>query len=116
VKKPVVVNENTIAPLPAPAAMPQVAGSPVAMTRLGPAAIPAGENAIAGIWECTPGVFRRQIAKREFSHFIAGHCFFTPDGGDPIEIRAGDAAYFPANCNGVWDVREAVRKSYVIVD
>lgn len=115
-KKPIVVNEKTSQPLPDFAAMPEVPGQSLARTRLGSAPIPLGEGAIAGIWECTPGVFRRQIAKREFSHFITGHCFFTADGGEPIEIRAGDSAYFPANCDGVWDVRETIRKTYVIVD
>ncbi len=115
-KKPIVVNEKTIYPFPTFTAMPEVSAQPVATTRLGPAPIPPDEGAIAGMWECTPGVFRRQIAKREFSHFITGHCFFTPDGGDPVEIRAGDSAYFPANCDGLWDVRETISKTYVIVD
>lgn len=115
-KKPIVVNEKNAHPFSAHEAVPEVPGQPIATTRLGAAPIPPGEGAIAGIWECTPGVFRRQIEKREFCHFIAGHCFFTPDGGDAVEIRAGDSAYFPANCEGVWDVRESITKSYVIVD
>ncbi len=69
-----------------------------------------------GIWECTPGIWRRQVVKREFSYILAGHCIFTPDGQPPIELRAGDSVYFPANCHGVWDVREDLRKSYLIIN
>jgi len=52
-------------------------------------------------------------SKAELSHFIAGRCTFTPDGGDPIEINAGDAVYFPPGTAGTWDVRETVRKTFV---
>lgn len=69
----------------------------------------------AGVWECTPGRWRRQIAQREFCHFIQGRCTFTPDGGEPLHIQAGDALMFPANTTGIWDVQETVRKSYVLI-
>lgn len=69
-----------------------------------------------GIWEFTRGRWRRQIPKREFSHILAGHCFFTPDAHEPIERRAGDSVFFPANCSGIWDIREKLRKSYLIID
>lgn len=68
----------------------------------------------AGVWESTPGIFRRFLKNREFSHIISGWCIFTPDGGEPVEIRAGDAVLFPANCEGVWDIRETLRKTYVL--
>ena len=55
------------------------------------------------------------MLSREFSHFISGHCLFIPDDGEPIELRAGDAVLFPANCQGTWDIRETVRKSFVII-
>ena len=68
-----------------------------------------------GIWECTPGRWRRQIVQQEFCHFVAGRCTFTPDGGEPIEIRAGDALMMPANTLGIWDIQETVRKTYVLI-
>jgi len=74
------------------------------------------EGVSVGIWECTKGVWRRQVLKREFSHFLEGHGFFTPDGQSTIEFRAGDTVYFPANCAGTWDIRERVRKTYLILD
>lgn len=115
-KNPVVINHKTILPFSEFAEMPMVLDQPKAKTHLGAALIPSSEGAMAGIWECTPGVFRRQVAKREFSYFLEGHCFFTPQGGAPIEICAGDSVYFPANTEGVWDVRKTIKKTYFIVD
>lgn len=68
-----------------------------------------------GVWECTPGRWRRQIVQQEFCHFIAGRCTFTPDGGEPIEIAAGDALMLPANTLGIWDIQETLRKTYVLI-
>jgi len=68
-----------------------------------------------GIWECTPGRWRRQIVQQEFCHFIKGRCTFTPDNGEPLHIQAGDALMLPANSTGIWDIQETVRKTYVLI-
>lgn len=68
-----------------------------------------------GIWECSPGRWRRQIKKAEFTYFIAGRCTFTADDGQKIEIAAGDALYWPANSMGIWDVHETVRKAFILL-
>jgi len=72
-------------------------------------------NRESGVWECTPGKWRRQITQQEFCHFISGRCTFTPDNGEPIEINAGDAIMFPANSLGIWDIHETVRKSFILL-
>ncbi|WP_212631217.1 cupin domain-containing protein [Pseudomonas sp. KB-10] len=101
----------------------------IALDTSSPVAVPLGEPvAVAsttsversdgvetGVWECTPGRWRRQIVQQEFCHFVAGRCTFTPDGGEAIEIRAGDALMMPANTLGIWDIQETVRKSYVLI-
>lgn len=69
-----------------------------------------------GIWECSPGRWQRTIMEEEFAHFIVGSARFIPDDGEPIDIRAGDTIWFPANSTGVWEIRENVRKVYVIID
>lgn len=97
---------------PTPAKLP--VGDVVAQSRLGQDTTIEASDASVGIWECSPGKFRRHIMNREFSHVISGWCIFTPDGGEPVELRAGDAVFFPANCEGVWDIREQFRKTYVI--
>lgn len=73
-----------------------------------------GANAETGIWECTPGSFRRGVKEAEYSYIISGAGSFTPDGGEPLEFRAGDTLCFPPDSQGVWSIRETVRKSYVI--
>ncbi|WP_044872515.1 cupin domain-containing protein [Pseudomonas sp. LFM046] len=89
-------------------------GDVVAHARLGQAVTLEESTASVGVWECSPGMFRRAVMNREFSHIISGWCTFTPDGGETIELRAGDAVLFPADCEGVWDIREKLRKTYVI--
>ncbi|MDH0288186.1 cupin domain-containing protein [Pseudomonas sp. GD04087] len=99
--------------LPAPQPVKEPLGAPVSSTATH---AEEGEGGLlTGVWECTPGRWRRQVLSREFSHFVSGHCLFIPDDGEPIELRAGDAVLFPANCQGTWDIRETVRKSFVII-
>lgn len=69
-----------------------------------------------GIWECSPGRWQRTIMQEEFAHFIKGSATFIPTDGEPIEIKAGDTIWFPANTGGVWDIKEDVRKVYVVID
>jgi uncharacterized cupin superfamily protein len=110
-----------------PVLIPKV--SKMSLSDVGPVSVPIGEpvahlkcfeavvlkeNQVeAGVWECSPGVWRRQVLLAELCHFVSGHAFFTPEGGEQFEIKAGDAVLFPPNSRGVWDVRETVRKSYV---
>lgn len=86
---------------------------PVAVTSV--TSVERSDGVETGVWECSPGRWRRQIVQQEFCHFIAGRCTFTPDGGEPIEINAGDAMLLPANTFGVWDIQETVRKSFVLL-
>jgi uncharacterized protein len=69
-----------------------------------------------GIWECSPGRWQRTIMQEEFAHFVTGSARFVPAEGEPIDIRAGDTIWFPANSSGVWEIKENVRKVYVIID
>ncbi|WP_395021130.1 cupin domain-containing protein [Dongia sp.] len=68
-----------------------------------------------GIWECSPGRWRRQVKEAEFTHILAGRCTFTADDGQRIEIAAGDTLYFPAMSMGIWDIQETVRKVYILL-
>ncbi len=70
----------------------------------------------AGTWVATPGEWRRYVMQAEFCYFFAGRATFTPDGGEAIEITAGDALYFPANSNGIWKVEETLTKTFVVFD
>jgi hypothetical protein len=86
-------------------------GAPVAMIR----SRDFHEAPDAGVWECTPGTWRRAIRNAEFAHFVAGRCRFHADSGETLDIRAGDAVYFPAHTTGTWEIIETVRKTYFLV-
>ncbi|WP_349974996.1 cupin domain-containing protein [Pseudomonas sp. WHRI 8519] len=109
-----VVRNAAASPLGAssPARLP--IGYPIAQAALGQDHTDEAIGASVGVWESSPGVFRRHLKNREFSHIISGWCTFTPDGGEPVELRAGDAVLFPEHCEGVWDIRETLRKTYVL--
>jgi uncharacterized cupin superfamily protein len=70
----------------------------------------------AGIWECTPGRFRRALFDNEFMHIVSGECTFTPEGGEPVVLRAGDSFSLSADVQGVWEVLSTMRKLYAISD
>jgi len=71
-------------------------------------------DAQIGIWECEPGKLRRYMPQREFSYILSGWCIFTPENGEPVELRAGDSVTFPANCQGVWEIKEKLRKVFCL--
>lgn len=89
-------------------------GDSVAHARLAGERDLPGVAASTGIWECSPGSFRRGVKQAEYSFIIIGEGSFTPDGGEPLPFRAGDTLCFPPDCQGTWTIRQTVRKSYVI--
>lgn len=104
--------ESTILGIPAPAKLP--VGELIAQQSTAQDQTSESIGASIGVWESSPGKFKRHIANREFSHIVKGWCIFTPEGGEPVELRTGDAVLFPANCEGVWDIKEDFRKTYCI--
>ena len=102
-------------PIPLSTPAPQLFGRRV----LDESAMRQGEcraTAAMGIWECSRGRWQRTIMKEEFAHVLAGRARFFPEQGPPIEIRAGDSFWFPANTKGVWEIQEDLRKVYVLLD
>lgn len=89
--------------------------APTATTRGRPVELEGAGNNRSGIWECTPGRFERQLVNAEVMHILAGACTFTPTGGETLEITAGDTLFFPAHTTGVWDIRQTLRKVYVVM-
>jgi uncharacterized protein len=69
----------------------------------------------AGIWECTPGPsYWGMGEENEMIQILAGRMTVTPDGGEPVELGAGDLAVFPKDWSGTWDIHETIRKVYAI--
>ena len=70
----------------------------------------------SGIWEVTPGVFDAAHGRYvEFMHFVAGDATITAADGQVHEVRPGVALTVPPGWRARWEVRETVRKTYVIV-
>lgn len=97
----------------APAATPTAApiGEPVSLIQSHAVAVDKGR---AGVWTSSPGRWHRQIMAAEYCMFLAGECTFQPEHGQPIEIRAGDVLYFPANSTGIWDIKTECRKAFFV--
>jgi uncharacterized cupin superfamily protein len=71
-------------------------------------------RAETGIWTCSPGTWRCEVKSDEFCHFLAGSSLYTHDDGETIEIKPDTLAFFPAGWKGICEVRETVRKVYMI--
>ena len=67
-----------------------------------------------GLWECSPGQYRREIRSAETMHVISGDATFTPDGGEPVALGVGDVYFFPPDTRGVWNIKNPLRKFYVL--
>ncbi|MEM6512700.1 MAG: cupin domain-containing protein [Pseudomonadota bacterium] len=75
-----------------------------------------GDGLYAGTWECEPGKLQLDLEITEFCHLLEGHWVLTSESGQVTEIRAGDSWVFPKGWKGVSDVREKVRKVYMIIE
>lgn len=89
-------------------------GGPVSQVRS--AAIPGVGASRHGVWHCTPGIWRRQVAQAEFCHFLSGEAIFRPDQGEAIHIAAGDAVYFPPRSSGTWEILSDSEKVFILFD
>lgn len=72
----------------------------------------------AGIWACEPGAWNIAFAdgKDEFFCIIAGRIAVADSDGKRAEFGPGEAGVIPAGFTGRFEVIEAVRKYYVVVD
>ncbi|ADB49069.1 cupin domain-containing protein [Conexibacter woesei] len=64
-----------------------------------------------GVWHCTPGTFYLDHPDETVA-FIEGRATVTPEGGEPVELTAGDAGFFPNGTRVLWEVHETVRKAF----
>ncbi len=70
----------------------------------------------SGIWECTPGSFpSAREGYSEFMYFLAGDATITDGDGTEHPIGPGAALQLNDGWRGAWEIRETVRKVYVIV-
>lgn len=72
-----------------------------------------GVTTSSGLWESTQGVFAFRFEHWEFFHVISGMVVVTPEGGEPMTLRAGDAMVMEPGFTGRWQVVETMLKHYV---
>ena len=87
-----------------------IAGDPVHRTWLTEEA----DGLFAGVWEATPGTWRVVYDEWEYFRLTDGVSVITPDAGDPVTLRAGDAWVIRPGFTGTWEVVETTRKDFVI--
>lgn len=64
------------------------------------------------IWTKEPSEFPWSYDVPETCYFLEGRVVVTPDGGEPVEVGAGDLVTFPQGLSCTWKVIEPVRKHY----
>ena len=75
-------------------------------------------NMSCGIWECEVGAWKIVFAanKQEFFQVISGKVRLHSEDGSFHDITAGNAGVIPPSFCGTFEVLEAVKKYYVIVE
>ena len=70
----------------------------------------------AGYWECEPNrhVYRASPYD-EFVYLLEGVVDVIDDEGSVETFKAGDSFVMPRGCQCTWDVKEPVRKLYVVL-
>ncbi len=70
----------------------------------------------AGVWECEPNTHEIAAAPYdEFVYLLEGRIDVIDDEGNTESYRAGDSFMMPRGCKCTWDVKEPVRKLYVVL-
>ena len=70
----------------------------------------------AGVWECE--INKHEIAASpydEFVYLLEGHIDVIDGEGRVESFKAGDSFVMPRDCKCTWDVKEPVRKLYVVL-
>ncbi|KAI9019759.1 hypothetical protein DFJ74DRAFT_707822 [Hyaloraphidium curvatum] len=69
---------------------------------------------MSGVWEATTGTYHATYSAYEFVSLLQGKIIITPEGGEPVTVKAGDAFVVEATFKGTWEIVEPVRKYFVV--
>ncbi len=64
------------------------------------------------IWTKEVSKFPWRYDAKETCYVLQGEVVVTPDGGEPVTIKKGDLAIFPAGMSCTWEVKAPIRKHY----
>ena len=63
-------------------------------------------------WDCDPSEFDWQYPETEIAYVQKGRVIVTEEGGEQVEIKAGDLVTFPKGMKCRWKVLERIEKIY----
>jgi uncharacterized protein len=66
------------------------------------------------IWEKEISTFPWKYEQTEICYFLEGDVVVTPENGPPLKMGKGDLVTFPAGLACTWDVRQPVKKHYML--
>ena len=64
------------------------------------------------IWQKEVSRFPWFYDSEETCYILEGLVVVTPEGGEPVEIQAGDLVVFPQGMACQWDIKQAIKKHY----
>jgi len=74
----------------------------------------ADKTVVTGTWESTTGTwYSENTLFHEYVYLVEGVMELTPDGGETLSVKAGDAFTVEAGFSGSWKVTEAVSKRFL---
>ena len=72
------------------------------------------KSIVTGTWRSTTGAYRAEARFHEYVYLVEGVIELTPDGGETVTARAGDAFTVEADFKGVWRIVEPVYKRFLL--
>ena len=63
-------------------------------------------------WDCDPSEFDWQYPETEIAYVQKGRVVVTEEGGEEVEVKAGDLVTFPKGMKCKWKVIERIEKVY----
>lgn len=64
------------------------------------------------IWEKEISEFPWHYDDKETCYILEGEFSVTPEGGETVQIKAGDLVVFPAGMSCTWKITKPVRKHF----
>lgn len=63
-------------------------------------------------WSAGVSRFPWTYGEAETCYILEGEVVVTPDDGEPVVLKTGNLATFPAGMSCTWDIKQAIRKHY----
>lgn len=72
------------------------------------------ESIVTGTWRATPGKLHATYKYHEFVYLIEGLIEITPESGETVTVRSGNAFTVEADFVGTWNILEPVYKRFLL--